>query len=156
MWYSFEKKITVLQKRALRLMVYEDFNVIPGPLAASAPIFSKLEILKLSELFIFQISRFVHNCLNSNISSNFENWFKLNNEVHKYHTRSNYHIAQNIDLTNSLFVPIARTTNYGLKQTKVIGPKIWNSLPYVIRKINSRDGFKKALKNYLLSANNNA
>ena len=57
------KKITVLQKRAQRLMVYEDFNVIPGPLAASAPIFSKLEILELSEIFIFHISRFVHNCL---------------------------------------------------------------------------------------------
>ena len=42
---SHLKKIVVIQKRALRLVAYEDYNDIPGPLAASAPIFSKLEIL---------------------------------------------------------------------------------------------------------------
>ena len=52
-------------------MVYEDFNDIPGPLAASAPIFAKLEILKLKDIFIFQISRFIHNCLRSEINNNF-------------------------------------------------------------------------------------
>ena len=46
-------------------MVYEDYNDMPGPLAASATIFSKLEILKLKDIFIFQISRFIHNYLNS-------------------------------------------------------------------------------------------
>ena len=95
-------------------MVYEDYNDMPGPLAASAPIFSKLEILKLNDIFIFQISRFIRNCLNSNIISNF-------------HTISNYQITHNIISTNSLLIPIARTTNYGLKLTKVIGSKIWNS-----------------------------
>ena len=95
-------------------MVYEDYNDMPGPLAASAPIFSKLEILKLKDIFIFQISRFIRNCLNSNIISNF-------------HTISNYQITHNIISTNSLLIPIARTTNYGLKLTKVIGSKIWNS-----------------------------
>ena len=41
------------------------------------------------------------------------------------HTRSNYQIAFNIIVTNNLFIPIARTTSYGLKLTKVIGPKIY-------------------------------
>ena len=138
-------RLMVLQKRALRLMVYEDFNDIPGPLAASAPIFAKLEILKLKDIFIFQISRFIHNCLRSKINNNFHNWFILNNEIHNYHTRSNYQIAFNIIVTNNLFIPIARTTNYGLKLTKVIGPKIWNSIPWEIRKITSICGFKKSL-----------
>ena len=78
----------------------------------------------------------------------------LNNEIHNYHTRSNYQIAFNIIVTNNLFIPIARTTNYGLKLTKVIGPKIWNSIPWEIRKITSICGFKKSLKCYLLSVNN--
>ena len=147
-------RIMVLQERALRLMVYEDFNDIPGPLAASAPIFAKLEILKLKNIFRFQISRFIHNCLRSKSNNNFHNWFILNNEIHNYHTRSNYQIAFNIIVTNNLFIPIARTTNYGLKLTKVIGPKIWNSIPWEIRKINSICGFKKFLKCYLLSVNN--
>ena len=147
-------RIMVLQKRALRLMGYEDFNDIQGPLAAPAPIFAKLEILKLKDIFIFQIARFIHNCLRSKINNNFHNWFILNNEIHNYHTRSNYQIAFNIIVTNNLFIPIARTTNYGLKLTKVIGPKIWNSIPWEIRKINSICGFKKSLKCYLLSVNN--
>ena len=29
---------------------------------------------------------------------------------------------------NSLFIPLARTFNYGLKMLKVKGPKIWNTL----------------------------
>ena len=102
---------------------------MPGSLAASAQIFSKLEILKLNDIFIFQISRFIHNCLNSNIISNFQNWFKVN-EIRNYYTKSNYQIANNINSTDNLFIPIARTTNYGLKLTKVIGPKIWNSLTW--------------------------
>ena len=53
------KKITVLQKRAVRLMVYEDFSDVTGSLASSAPIFAKLEILKLNDIFIFQIARFI-------------------------------------------------------------------------------------------------
>ena len=107
-------RLLVLQKRALRFMVYEDFNDIPGPLAASTPIFAKLEILKLKDIFIFQISRFIHNCLRSKINNNFHNWFILNNEIHNYHTRSNYQIAFNIIVTNNLFIPIARKTSYGL------------------------------------------
>ena len=84
------KKITVLQKRAVRLMAYEDFSDVTGSLASSAPIFAKLEILKLNDIFIFQIARFIHNCLSFNIICNFHNWFKLNNEIHNYCTRSNF------------------------------------------------------------------
>ena len=124
-------RIMVLQKRALGLMVYEDFNDIPSPLTASAPIFAKLEILKLKDICIFQISRFIHNCLRSKINNNFHNWFILNNGIHNYHTRS----------TNNLFIPIARTTDYGLKLTKIIGPKIWNSIGRLIPSV--------ALKNLL-------
>ena len=145
------KKINVLQERAVRLMAYEDVSDVTGSLASSAPIFAKLEILKLNDIFIFQIARFIHNCLSFNIICNFHNWFKLNNEIHNYCTRSNYQISLNIEVTNSLFIPTSRTTNYGLKRTKVIGPKIWNSIPWDIRKINSNGGFKKALKCYLLS-----
>ena len=57
------KKITVLQKRAVRLMAYGDFSDVTGSLASSATIFAKLEILKLNDIFIFQIARFIHNCL---------------------------------------------------------------------------------------------
>ena len=56
---------------------------------------------------------------------NIHHGFVLNNEVHKYFTRSSYNISHTIKQTNNLFIPIATTSNYGLKLTKVIGPKIY-------------------------------
>ena len=32
-------------------------------------------------------------------------------------------------IIRNLFVPFARKTNYGLKQLRVNGPRIWNCLP---------------------------
>ena len=93
------------------------FSDVTGSLASSAPIFAKLEILKLNDIFIIQIARFIHNCLSFNIICNFHNWFKLNNEIHNYCTRSNYQISLNIEVTNSIFIPTSRSTNYGLKRT---------------------------------------
>ena len=48
-------------------------------------------------------------------------------------------------------VPIARTSNYGLKLLKVLGPKIWNSLPPLLRINDSLNNFKKKLKYILIN-----
>ena len=100
---SHLKKIIVLQKRSLRLIVYDDYNDMPCPLAAFTPIFSKLEILQLNDICIFQISRFIHNCLNLSlvISNTGSNLMRFITTI-----RSKYQIAHNINSTNSLF-------NYG-------------------------------------------
>ena len=93
--------------------------------------------------------KFIHKCINSNIIGNFDQWFKLNKDIHTHSTRTNY----NEDLqesTNNLSIPFGRTTHYGLKQIKVSGPKIWNSLPLDIRNIKSLIKFKNSVKNYLL------
>ena len=71
-----------------------DTNIkkMPGPLSASVPIFSKLEILKLN-IFIFQISRFIHNCLNSNII------FKTCSNLMRFTTSTKDQIAHNMNVT---------------------------------------------------------
>ena len=75
-------KILTLQKRAVRIITYKDqFPIIPGPLHPSNPLFLKLGILKINDLFTLQISKFVHKCINSNIIVNFDHWFKLNKDV---------------------------------------------------------------------------
>ena len=52
--------IQVLQKRVVRLMSYGDqFPLIPGPLPASSPLFVKLGLLKVNEIFILQVSMFI-------------------------------------------------------------------------------------------------
>ena len=122
-------KILILQKRAIRLMAFNDaYPITPGLLRPSDPIFSKLNFLKVEDIFKFQVSKFVFKCLYGNTPLKFCNWFTLNYEKYGHRTRSNYNTNNGIFI-KSLFVPCARTTNYGLKQLRVTGPRIWNALP---------------------------
>ena len=142
--------IAILQKRIIRLITYKDqFPLIPGPLIHSSPLFGELGILKIKDVFVLQISKFIHKCVNSNIIGNFDKWFILNFEVHSHRTRSNYNYSK-MSYTNNLFIPFGRTTNYGLKLIKVSGPKIWNNLPLDLRNIKSFSNFKNSIKNHLI------
>ena len=55
-------------------------------------------------------------------------------------------------MTRTLFVPLARTTYYGLKLLKVHGSKIWNELPPLLRINDSINIFIKELKIILLNS----
>ena len=76
---------------------------------------------------------------------NFHNWFKINHERHGYNTRLNININAGIKIHN-LFIPSVRTTNYGLKQLRSSGPRIWNVLPTMIKNTTSLYVFLKKLK----------
>ena len=96
------------------------------------------------------VCTFLHKCLCTSLLTNFVDWFKFSTAVHKYETRLNYNIVSDKP-TNNLFIPSARTSNYGLKLLKVNGPKIWNAIPAGVRTIMSLIRFKKLLKDHLLS-----
>ena len=106
-------------------------------------------ILKIKDIFTLQISKFIHKCINYNIIGNFRHRFKDNKDVHSYLTRTNYN-KDSQESTNKLTIPFGRTTHCGLKQIKVNGPRIWNSLPLAIRNTNSLLKFKNSIKNNLL------
>ena len=53
--------------------------------------------------------------------------------------------------TNNLFIPTARTSNYGVKLLKVKGPRVWNALPNSIKNMTSIYAFSKKLKLYYIS-----
>ena len=144
-------KILILQKRAIRLMTFNDaYPITPGPLRPSDPIFTKLNFLKVEDIFKFQVSKFVFMCLYGNTPLQFHNWFTLNYEKYGHRTRSNYNTNNGIFI-KSLFVPSARTTNYGLKQLRVTGPRIWNALPTYIKNEISFNVFLKNLKVHYIS-----
>ena len=125
---SHIKAIQVLQNRVVLLITYNDtFLLIPGPLPAANPLFYKLELLKIKEIFIFMVCIFIFKCLKTSLSL-FEGWFKYSQSIHNYKTSSNYNIASDLSASN-LFVPSARTSNYGLELFQVSGPKIWNTIP---------------------------
>ena len=132
-------KILVLQKRALRIITFNDtLPPVPGRLQPSAPLFYKLDILKIYDVFLLQLAKFIFNCIHLNVPSIFDNWFKLNHTVHNYNTRSTFS-----DIGNAL-----NSTHYGLKLIKVSGPKIWNCIPKQIRdsnSVNSLSYFSKSI-----------
>ena len=143
--------LLVLQKRAMRLMTFNDqFPDLPGPLKSSDPIFVKLGALKVEAVYKYQVSKFIFKCLHQLTPSNFHNWYKLISSVHGYCTRSKFNISQNLT-KNKLFIPFARTTNYGLKKLTVNDPRIWNALPDSLRNEDSIFIFQRNLKKYFIS-----
>ena len=105
--------------------------------------------MKVEYIYKYQVSKFVFKCLNRTTPEQFHNWYKLNHEIHGYSTRSNFNVNDGI-IINNLFVPSAHTTNYGLKQLRVNGPRIWNELPSQLKNATSSNILKK-LKIYYVS-----
>ena len=126
-------KILILQKRVMRLMTFNDvFPSILGPLRPTDSIFVTLCCMKVEDIYKYQVAKFVFKCIHTITPVQFHNWYKLNNQIHEHYTRSNYNVNDGI-IINNLFVPSARTTNYGLKQLKVSGTRIWNELPSYLK-----------------------
>ena len=107
------------------------YPAVFGPLISSDPIF-----ILLDTLYKYQVSKLIFKCINKIEPVKFRNWFKINHEMRGYSTRSNINVNDDIKIKN-IFIPSVRTTNYGLKQLKVNGPRIWNALPTNIKNITS-------------------
>ena len=145
-------KILVLQKRAVRVITNNNiFPIVPGPLYPTNRLFYNLKILKVEDVFKFQVSKFIFNCLNLITPRNFQDWFKLCYKIHNHNTRSAIVDIENLVNSNKLFILYGRTTHYGLKLLKVSGPKLWNLIPNHIRSNPSAGYFATHLKNYLMA-----
>ena len=144
-------KILVLQKRAMRIMTFNDqFPVNPGPLCPSNPIFLNLGTIEVDDIFNYQICKFIFKSLNDLTPVNFRGWFKFSRDFHNHNTKMNYNM-DNKTSNNYLVKHSARTINYGYKLLKVNGPRIWNELPHNIINQNSLSTFLKHLKSHYLS-----
>ena len=145
-------RLLILQKRIVRLITINDTRQNNYAFLPSDPMFFQLDILKVQDIFSTRVAKFVFNCLCKNCPENFHFWFRLISNIHRHHTRSKFVSIENEISTRTLFIPSSRTTHYGLKMTKVIGPKIWNSLPPQLRLDNiTLLAFTKELRNILLS-----
>ena len=49
---------------------------------------------------------------------------------------------------NSLGIPNARTTSYGIETVRYLGQKLWQTLPHRIRESQSLTAFKKDLRTH--------
>ena len=149
-------KLAILQNKAVRILsgvqYFQIYGQEPGPLPSSEPLYKKLEILKIQDIFELSISNFVYSTLTFDSPSIFDNWFQYAHEVHDHTTRTstdvireNYfdvgHVQQSFNLHTK-----GSTNIYGKKMIQASGPVIWNRIPDDIQKAGSIFTFKKHLK----------
>ena len=138
-------RIFILQKRIVRMLTHNEVRQNDYSFLSSNPLFLKLEILKIQDLFKVKIGKFIYKCLNKNTPINFRDWFLLTRQIHNYNTRSGYTDTDQLLSTKNLFIPTARTSHYLGSRSK-----IWNSLPPEVRVITSFGLFKVKLNRHMV------
>ena len=130
-------KLLLLQKKAIRIICQAGFRTHTDPL------FYEKKILKIKDLYFFQLGQFMYNYTCDLLPDIFKSMFLKNRSFHQYPTRKSddYHLP----LLRSFFAQ--NTFIYE-------GPKFWNSLTDSLKNAPSLNTFKNKLKLYLLSAYN--
>ena len=131
---------------------FQIYGQEPGPLPSSEPLYKKLEILKIKDIFELSISNFVYSTLTFESPAIFNNWFQYAHEVHDHTTRTstdvireNYFDVGQVQQSFTLHTKGA-TNDYGRKMIQVSGPVIWNRIPDDIKEAGSIFTFKRNLK----------
>ena len=118
------KPLIIIQKRIIRIIADADY------LAHTTPLFKKLNLLKLVDLYNFQAVLDTHQKIQKGL----------------------YQIEHNVNTRNC---NLAKPKGHSLTRTQQAitfsGPILWNSLPPDIRCIKSISNFKKNLKSHYLS-----
>ena len=135
--------VLVLQKKFLRMKTYNDqFNEL-HQLPHSDPLFSNEKILKIYDIHKLQLGKFVFESHNNIGPNQFHNIFNPVTNIHQHNTR--------YGSLDNFYVTYAHTSQYGLKNIKNSGTKLWYSLPNSIKNSPSSSTFVLRLKQHLLS-----
>ena len=126
-------RIWLLQKRAVRVITNSPYR------SHSAPLFEKLKVLDIFKINAFHIARFMFLYHHRFLPESLSNLFVSNNQVHSYY--------RNLSCYRS------HSCRKNIKQFTILyqGPKIWKSLPHIIKSNNSLKLFKTFLRIFLLN-----
>ena len=131
---------------------FQIYGQEPGPLPSSEPLYKKLEILKIHDIFELSISNFVYSTLTFDSPAIFDNWFQYAHEIHDHTTRVSTDVIResyfDVGHVQQSFTLHTKGANniYGGKMIQVSGPVIWNRIPEEIQEAGSIFTFKKNLK----------
>ena len=128
-------RLLLLQKKSLRII----FNTHAR--SHTNPLFFENKILKIADLYSFQLGQFMYNYNNNSLPSAFDRMFQKNQSFHNYPTRR----------SNEFHLPLLRTL---LAQNTFIytGPRLWNSLDDAIKNSRTLNSFKSNLRYSLLQS----
>ena len=124
-YLSHLSQLSLLQKRAIRIITHSEYD------APTLPLFKDYTILPLKELILFNSSVFMYNFHIGNVPRIFENMFTCNSSYHTYNTRQKM----------LLHKPKVYTTQ-ALKSFHYVGINIWNKLNERIKVCSTLSSFK--------------
>ena len=101
--------------------------------------YSKLDILKVDELFFLEISKFMYRHNKQLLPATFDQYFAP--VEHRHNTRLN--------ANNALTIPSLRT-NIGKQSLKFSGAKVWNQIPRDIKEASTLDNFSLRMKAFII------
>ena len=128
-------RILLLQKKALRIIHNSPAR------AHTDPIFIENKLLKIRDLYTYQLGQLLFNYNKNSLPHIFNDMFKKNDSIHSYPTR---HSCE-------FHLPLLRTLS--AQHTFIYeGPKFWNSLNNDIKTAPSLPSFKRRLKSHLLQS----
>ena len=130
------QKLQRLQNKALRII--SNCN----PKTSTAPLFYQYKILKIQDLYYFEIAKIMHQYSNKHLPLCFTSFFTQTSSIHNRSTRSN--------MRNDLYLPHFLSSQCQ-RSIKYQGAKIWNSISSNIRN-QSFHTFKRDIKIQLLNS----
>ena len=124
-----------LQKRAIRLVTNSVYK------AHTAPLFLKLNVLKVYQINHIQVASFMYRVKNKLLPQYFNDMFISNSSVHGCYTRqhNNLHVS---------YHRLVVTSN----SIRVHGVIIWNSIPENLKNANSLKIFRTNYKQILFNS----
>ena len=131
---SYLIRLVSLQKRCLRLITNSPYLSPPSPL------FLRLKLLRLNDLFNYQIGIFLYNYTQNCLPEVFDSFFTENCNFHNYPTRTG----------NDLTQPYTRTM-FAHSQIRSSGVLFWNSLSHHVKTSHTLNIFKRRLKSLLIA-----
>ena len=130
---SRPNSLLTLQKKAIRIISHSGYR------DHTAPLFKKLKLLNLKNIYFYQIGLFMFKFHHGLLPPIFNNMFQNNSNVHSYPTRQREH----------LHVPVAKYKCL-LLSVRFKGVKIWNIIRKEIIVNCSIYSYKSALRKFLL------
>ena len=127
-------RIIILQKKIIKIISKVSFN------AHTSVLFKEQEILNFSDIYLYQIGKFMYLFKRGLLPNYFRDMFTLTGQIHCYNTRN-----------SSLFYILHCRTNFQKFSIRFQGPTFFNSLNQEIQNSESISLFGKRLKKFLLS-----
>ena len=131
-YLSHLNKIKLLQKKAIRIITYLEYN------CPSNPLFINMKVLPIHQLITLNTLIFMYNFHIGHLPQIFKSLFVINSSVHSHNTRQRI----------LLHKPPVRTT-HALNSFKNVGISKWNNLSPDIRSSTTLTRFKKLCKTEL-------